>query len=352
MKLCLLRTLALLLIVCLCGACLVACKSGEDAELPENTKHATIEGAYYRLYLPTDWNLLTETGVSGGYASMQNKAVIYVKEYENPDALSAADYWTAHLLPALTATFDEKNNFSTTSSAPVETTLGEQAALLFGYEGTRDMVSYQGQDVVCPKDGKMYVLTFCARKDLYEGYLNVFDTVKKNFKFSDTPFAPNEPINTVDPNATAPEGMRLASNDDVAYRFYVPASWILDKSLPTSSAYVSESDRSNVNVTVFMPDEGQFSSVDAYFDFCKSELSTTMTFEGEVESEEITLDGCRGKMYRYTATFGGKTYRFAQTIASYRGMIYTVTYTAKVDTFDTHYQSYRDILSAFDFRGN
>ena len=57
MKLCLLRTLALLLIVCLCGACLVACKSGEDAELPENTKHATIEGAYYRLYLPTDWNL-------------------------------------------------------------------------------------------------------------------------------------------------------------------------------------------------------------------------------------------------------------------------------------------------------
>jgi hypothetical protein len=29
-----------------------------------------------------------------------------------------------------------------------------------------------------------------------------------------------------------------------------------------------------------------------------------------------------------------------------------VTYTAKVDTFDTHYQNYRDILSAFDFRGN
>ena len=351
MKQRLLRAFALLLTLCLCTVSLMGCKTGEDAELPENTKHATIAGAYYRLYLPTDWNLLTETGVSGGYASMQNKAVIYVKEYDNPDALSAADYWTAHLLPALTATFDAQKDF-TTSQTPVETTLNEQAALIFGYEGTREMVTYQGQDVVCPKDGKMYVLTFCARKDLYEGYLGVFNTVKTNFAFKDIPFEPDEPINTVDPNAEAPEGMQLASNDDVAYRFYVPASWVLDKSLPTSSAYVSESDRSNVNVTVFMPDEGQFSSVDAYFDFCKSELETTMTFEGEVESEEFTLDGCKGKMYRYTATFGGKTYRFAQTIASYRGMIYTVTYTAKVDTFDTHYQSYRDILSAFDFRGN
>lgn len=351
MKLCLLRTLALLLIVCLCGACLVACKSGEDAELPENTKHATIEGAYYRLYLPTDWNLLTETGVSGGYASMQNKAVIYVKEYENPDALSAADYWTAHLLPALTATFDEKNNFSTTSSAPVETTLGEQAALLFGYEGTRDMVSYQGQDVVCPKDGKMYVLTFCARKDLYEGYLNVFDTVKKNFKFSDTPFAPNEPINTVDPNATAPEGMRLASNDDVAYRFYVPASWILDKSLPTSSAYVSESDRSNVNVTVYMP-EATSLTAEQYWDMCEKELSAVLGDYAFVSKTEGTLDARPSNTYIYTATVGGRAYRFAQTVAAYRGMVYTVTYTAPDETFEGHIDEYNDMLAAFDFRGN
>ena len=350
MKLRFLRVLTLLLAVCLCAVGLVACKSGEDADLPENMKHATVAGAYYRLYLPADWNLLTETGVSGGYASMQNKAVIYVKEYDNPDELTAADFWSTVLVPALLETFDGSSEV--TSGEPLSGKLGDVDALTFAYEGTREMVTYQGQDVVCLKDGKVYVLTYCARKDLYEGYLGVFNTVKTNFAFKDIPFEPDEPINTVDPNAEAPEGMQLASNDDVAYRFYVPASWVLDKSLPTSSAYVSESDRSNVNVTVFMPDEGQFSSVDAYFDFCKSELETTMTFEGEVESEEFTLDGCKGKMYRYTATFGGKTYRFAQTIASYRGMIYTVTYTAKVDTFDTHYQSYRDILSAFDFRGN
>lgn len=350
MKQRLLRTLTLLLAVCLLGACLIGCKSLEDVDLPENMKHATVEGAYYRLYLPNDWNLLTETGVSGGYASMQNKAVIYVKEYDNPDALTAADFWSAILVPALLQTFDDGQDVS--SLTPMETKLNEHDALAIAYEGTREMVTYQGQEVICPKDDKIYVLTYCARKDLYEGYLGVFDTVKTNFAFKDTPFEPKDPINTVDPDAEAPEGMQLASNDDVAYRFYVPKSWVLDKNLPTSSAYVSESDRSNVNVTVYMPDEGAFATVDDYFNFCLDELKQAMTIQGEVESEEITIDGRKGKVYRYTADIQGRAYRFAQAIASYRGMIYTVTYTATPDAFDTHYETYLDILSAFDFRGN
>jgi hypothetical protein len=82
------------------------------------------------------------------------------------------------------------------------------------------------------------------------------------------------------------------------------------------------------------------------------ELKQAMTIQGEVESEEITIDGRKGKVYRYTADIQGRAYRFAQAIASYRGMIYTVTYTATPDAFDTHYETYLDILSAFDFRGN
>lgn len=350
MKQRLLRILTLLLVACLVAVCLIGCKSLEDADLPENMKHATVAGAYYRLYLPIDWNLLTETGVSGGYASMQNKAVIYVKEYDNPDGLTAADFWSTVLVPALLQTFDGGQDVS--SLTPMETKLNEHDALAIAYEGTREKVTYQGQDVICPKDGKIYVLTYCARKDLYEGYLGVFDTVKTNFAFKDIPFEPEDPVNTVDPDAEAPEGMQLASNDDVAYRFYVPKSWVLDKSVPTSSAYVSESDRSNVNVTVYMPDESAFATVDDYFAFCREEMEKAMVIRGEVESEEITLDGCRGKVYRFTADIQGRAYRFAQAIVSYRGMIYTVTYTATPDAFDTHYEAYLDILSAFDFRGN
>ena len=59
-----------------------------------------------------------------------------------------------------------------------------------------------------------------------------------------------------------------------------------------------------------------------------------------------------GVQFRNTATVGGTPYRFAQTVASFRGMVYTVTYTALEDVFDTHLCDYEQMLAAFDFRGN
>jgi hypothetical protein len=329
---------------------LLAACSNKDDEVPENMQYATVAGSDYRLFLPVDWNLLTDTGVSGGYASAQNKAVIYVKVYDNPDNINANSYWAGFLGPALVEVFGDEKVLDTVNV--VDSKLNEHDAITVGYEGTRDLVTYQGQSVVCAKDGKVYVLNFCAMRDLYEGYLGVFDTVKKNFKFSDTPFEPKEPINTVDPDADAPEGMMLASNDDVAYRFYVPKSWVLDKNLPTSSAYVSETDRSNVNVTVYMPEVDHIESVDDYWATCLEELKKGMEIVGEIKDTEITLDSRPGKTYEYTAKISGKTYRFAQTITSYRGMIYTITYTATEESYDTHRDTYSDILAAFDFRGN
>lgn len=348
MKFNLSRVLSLVLCLLMLTTLLAAC-SNKDDEVPENMQYATVAGSDYRLFLPIDWNLLTDTGVSGGYASMQNKAVIYVKVYDNPEGLTADSYWSTVLMPARQASFEVME--PVTSPVPLETTLDEHPALVMGYEGTRELVTYWGQDVICPKDDKIYVLTFCTRKDLYEGYLDTFEDVRKNFKFSDTPFEPKESINTVDPDADAPEGMMLASSDDVAYRFYVPQSWVLDKNLPTSSAYVSETDRSNVNVTVYMPEVDHIESVDDYWATCLEELKKGMEIVGEVRDTEVTVGSRPGKTYEYTAKISGKTYRFAQTITSYRGMIYTITYTATEENYDTHRDTYSDILAAFEFRG-
>lgn len=350
MKLKRIRLCALILALVVLCLPLTACKDGDDDEIPENMQYATVEGSYYRLFLPTDWNLLTDTGLSGGYASMQNKAIIYVKDYENPENLSLQGYWDAHLLPALNAAFPASKGVECSDS--VASKLSGLDAITFNYKGTRNSASYEGLETLCAKDGKIYVLSFCARLDLYEGYLNVFESVRENFTFSDTPFVPEEPVNTVNPDAEAPEGMKLASNDDVAYRFFVPESWVLDTKLPTSSAYVSETDRSNVNVTVYMPEVDHIESVDDYWATCLEQIKTGMTIMGVVEDEEVTFGGRPGKIYRYTAQIEGVTFRFAQAITSYRGMIYTVTYTALLPQFDTHYETYLDILSAFEFRGN
>ena len=202
MKLKVTRLVALMLALLLLSVALYGCKSGDD-EIPENMQHATIAGSDYRLYLPIDWNLLTDTGVSGGYASMQNKAVIYVKVYDNPEGLSVKEYWDAEYTQRLANVFPASDGIL--YSEPLDTTLDGLDAIAFSYEGTRDLVAYKGIETLCARNGRIYVLSYCARTDLYEGYLDVLNTVKENFKFSDVLFEPKDPINTVDPEAEAPE---------------------------------------------------------------------------------------------------------------------------------------------------
>jgi hypothetical protein len=197
----------------------------------------------------------------------------------------------------------------------------------------------------------MYVLTFCTQTELFEGYADVYDMVKTNFRFDSEPFVSDKPVNTVDPDADAPDGMKLASNDDVAYRFYVPSTWTLDVSLPTSSAYVSESDRSNVNVTVYMPEATQMTA-EEYWSQCEQQLSSVLDDYTLLSTTPATLDTRPANTYVYTATIGGNLYRFAQTVASYRGMVYTLTYTAAEDVFDSHLDELGKMIAAFEFRGN
>ena len=67
---------------------------------------------------------------------------------------------------------------------------------------------------------------------------------------------------------------------------------------------------------------------------------------------EGELGGRPAHTYVYRGEVGGKTYRFSQTVAAYRGMVYTLTYTAADETFDSHLGELDEMIAAFTFRGN
>ncbi len=339
-----------LLLAALMLLSLASCGSAEDEEIPENMQYATAEGALYRLFVPIGWNLMTDMGVSGGYASSaaQNYAAVFVHAYDNPDGLSAKQYAEQIYIKEIAAVYPEQDLGAIALS---DTTLDGKAACAFEYPGTRGLVTYRTREVICADEGRIYVLTFCTQHELFDGYAEVYASIKTNFKFDSTPYLADEPVNTVDTDADAPDGMKLASNDDVAYRFYVPDTWVLDRALPTSSVYASESDRSNVNVTVYMPEATQMTA-EQYWEMCEQELSAVLGDYTLLSTTPGTLDSRPSNTYIYTATVGGETYRFAQTVAAYRGMVYTVTYTARDDAFDSHMDEYNAMLAAFDFRGN
>ena len=342
--------LAALALCLLTMVAMVGCADAGEDGIPENMQIATVEGASYRLFVPIGWNLMTDMGISGAYASSiaQNYAAVSVHEYDNAQNLTAKQYAEQIYMHSIAAVYPEGG---LGAIATTDTTLGGAPACALEYTGTRGLVTYRTREVLCAYQGRIYVLTLCTQHDLFESYDEVYGLIKTNFKFDSTPYAADEPTNTVDTDAEAPDGMMLASNDDVAYRFYVPSTWTLDVSLPTSSAYVSESDRSNVNVTVYMPEATQMTA-EEYWSQCEQQLRAVLDDYTLISTTPATLDTRPANTYVYTATIGGNLYRFAQTVASYRGMVYTITYTALDGTFDSHMDEYNAILAAFDFRGN
>ena len=352
MKSTVLRSFLLVLLAAALLILPIGCGEIDENEIPENMHSVTLDGSYCRLVVPIDWNSMNDMGVTGAYISSQTYAAVFVRDYENPDGLSPADYAEQIYIGQIGEAYPEGDLGAIAVS---EDTLDGKTSCVLEYEGTRNQVTYHSRVYLCSHRDRIFALTFIAQYDVFEAAFesdrDVLANVRTNFRFLDAPWVSGEDHNTVDTSADAPEGMMLASSDDVAYRFYVPNTWVLDTALPTSSAYVSETDRSNVNVTVLMPPEDHFKEVDDYWTVCLEELKQSMTMVGEVKATAVVIDGHEdSKIYEYTAEVNGHTYRFAQAITSYRGMIYTITYTATEENFDTHYADFERILDAFEFR--
>ena len=344
---------------------LISCSAplDDDETPPEQMRCASIAGAPYRLYLPSDWNLTTDAGISGGYYSMNDAVTITAQLYDNADALTEEQFINDVLLVHLTDVFG--GVLAVTENDPIDTVLGTtvgevnyaRAAKAIRYSGVIGHITTMGMAVVAPFDGQVLVLTYHAREDVYETYLSGMEAAVTNFRWLGKPYQPEDPVHTVDPDADAPAGMQLASNDDVAYRFYVPENWILDTKLPTSAAYCSESDRSNVSVTVYMPEVDQMTA-EEYWALCLADLNGESPEDAVIRNMELLSDtqgelgGRPAHTYVYRGEVAGKTYRFSQTIAAYRGMVYTLTYTAAEDVFDSHLDELEAMISAFVFRGN
>jgi hypothetical protein len=194
---------------------LISCSAppDEDETPPEQMRCASVAGAPYRLYLPSDWNLTTDAGVSGGYYSMSDAATITAQLYDNPDALTAEKFIADVLVPHLTDVFG--GVLAVTEGDPIDTTLGSVvkevnyavAAKAIRYSGIIGHITTMGMAVVAPFDGQMLVLTYHAREDVYDTYLSGMEAAVTHFRWLGKPYVPEEPVHTVDPDAPAPDGM-------------------------------------------------------------------------------------------------------------------------------------------------
>lgn len=155
-----------------------------------------------------------------------------------------------------------------------------------------------------------------------------------------------------------PQGYLDAGTEGVEYRFFYPDTWLLDRHDPgMTSVYFSDTDFSNVSVTVFVPTERYESASQYaqsyYFEHLQGtfpNVTPERNQDGSYKFHTVTIDGVEGARADYAATVDGTEFAFRSYFVLYNGNIYTVTYTAKRDLFDSHTDAVQGMIEQMRFQ--
>ena len=154
----------------------------------------------------------------------------------------------------------------------------------------------------------------------------------------------------------APEGYKLASNDDICtYSLYVPETWIAqsDRSDYTIAA-VSSTDSCTVSVAKL--EDVYAETMDQYWEECKAKFIFLSDFTVTEEGAQVSVgsDGRQGYRYRFSGKYNGTEYAYMQVFFfdsnTFSPGFFCFTYTATAEHFDQHLTLANEILSYFRFR--
>ncbi len=190
------RTVSLIIALILCIITLVSC-SGADDYVPAGYKRASNKNADYELYVPEGWTVDMSTGVTTAYApdrsnisfvgfelddtmiqfdpvttTGEDDADTDSSDDETTDIKTVDDYWNYY-----------EGTFKGTFSDMEYMTNGENMlisgieAKKYAYKATVTEIQYVFMQVVAIKDKTVYVFTYTARENLYEGHLDEVDEI-------------------------------------------------------------------------------------------------------------------------------------------------------------------------------
>ena len=147
----------------------------------------------------------------------------------------------------------------------------------------------------------------------------------------------------------APDGMILASGEDVDYLMFVPETWKVDRSDLYTSAYFSSGDATSISVTAHNITGGAATLDEWWKSFC-DEAKTVYGEFTEVDTKKAKLDGVEGKEYTFTAKLGEAQYNYIITAVIKDYYVYYVTYTSTPDYYEDHLEELKTVIEAFEFK--
>ena len=345
------RMLCTLLALLMLSGSLVACSKGDA--IPDGYQHATCKGEYFRIFVPTQWQTSTESGVSGGYYSLAEGTAVSMAEVVvdlptvdgEGEAVTASleDFFAAHMADISSlAGYKAEKEF--------DATLGSYKAKDITYVAVRSGETYRFRQVLTKVEGRFYLFTYSSKAESFDRWLDTVDGILENVMFYAYPFEGTDDEKKLPKVDNIPAGMKLVTGNDVAYRFFAPEDWVIGEADAAALVYASEEDRSNVSVMGYAPDTDGYSVAD-YWESTETYYKDALAdYTPTAEPVEQTMGGRKATVYEYTYTLGGVTYKCRQAICVYSYMIVIMTYTALPEQYDAHLDDVAAMQEALTFR--
>ncbi len=352
------KILAIAFVMLMLVSCLVSCSQDNT---PDGYKLVACEGDKFRFYVPQSWQASDRGGITSAVYAMDQNVTVSVYAADDAGELSAEEYWAlcneklgAELKDYSWSEKTEKTVLG--GKAAIKTVYSAKLTLLDHTTGKTSDVAYKYMQVMARHDSKMYVMLYSAPEELYDAHVEEMEGnadgvgMMPYFVFADA-YHSDDNNKEFSSNVKAPDGMKLISTDERAYRFFVPEAWKVNLRTENTAAYIDETDgtRTNVSVQMYMTsDERQ--TVEQYWKLCSQSYGEIFA-EFEVVSEsKIEMDGVAAGRYVYDVTSGGKQYRQLQAIVKKGPMFYVVTYTASPENFESHTADVDKMIESFDLR--
>ena len=167
-------------------------------------------------------------------------------------------------------------------------------------------------------------------------------------------------------DAESGEIYRLANNQAVDFYFYYPENFILDKNAAMISIFINDLEiieneldggavldvyvNPNLSAYVHSTQENYADASQYWEEYMKPSLSVGFQDIFIESGGDIEIAGISGRKYIYSASLGGKDYKYAQVIFFKDREIYTLTYTAPLSKFDKHLKVLDVVVETFAFK--
>ena len=302
-----LRITCALLALCLLSGCFVGCS--KDSEVPDGYQYATCKGEYFLLFIPTQWTVNTESGISGGhYSPAEGTAVSMVEvDFDLPSAegedrtATLEDFFAAHRTD-----IEGLKNYK--PEKEFDASLSGKRAKDITYSATRGEDTYRYRQVLAKVEGRFYLFTYSSKADSFDRWLDTVDEILENVVFTAYPFEGSEDEKKLPALDDIPNGMKLVTGNDVAYRFFAPEYWVVGDAEAAALVYASDADRSNVTVMGYAAPDG-YSVADYWKDTEKYYRDALHEYTPTADPAESTMGGKKATVYEYTYSLGGVTYK-------------------------------------------